>query len=245
MSLLKEYIIDLFCRAKDPEKGTMRGDQPSSVDPVNPCKGPAKIFEPGGETIDRRDRVQLLVLTVVGIQIVFWLYWLISAIRTRSTYKRKQSNRFLLPVLPFLVLIGIFLSEEVSSDLMQLRVIPDGIAPGLLGIVITVIGLGFAVWARIHLGKNWSSGPGIKVDHTLIRTGPYQFVRNPIYTGILFGYAGTAIVIGELWAFCMVLFILAVILMKIQAEEKFLLDEFGEAYIQYRKEVKALIPYLL
>jgi protein-S-isoprenylcysteine O-methyltransferase Ste14 len=189
--------------------------------------------------------VQLLVLTVAGIQIVFWLYWLISAIRNRSTYKRKQSSRSLLPVLPFLVLIGIFLSDQVSSGLMQLRVIPDGIAAGFLGIIITVIGLGFAVWARIHLGKNWSSRPGIKVDHTLIRTGPYQFVRNPIYTGILFGYAGTAIVIGELWAFCMVLFILAVILMKIQAEEKFLLDEFGEAYIQYRKEVKALIPYLL
>jgi protein-S-isoprenylcysteine O-methyltransferase Ste14 len=207
--------------------------------------GPAKIFEPGGGMIGRRDRVQLLVLIVAGIQIVFWLYWFISAIRTRSTYKRKQSNWFLLSFMLVLVLIWVFLSEEVSLDLMQWRVIPDGIAPGLLGIIITVIGLGFAVWARIHLGKNWSGRPGIKVDHALIRTGPYQFVRNPIYTGILFGYAGTATVIGELWAFFMILFILAVFLMKIRVEERFLLEEFGEAYIQYRKEVKALIPYLL
>jgi protein-S-isoprenylcysteine O-methyltransferase Ste14 len=189
--------------------------------------------------------VQPLVLTVAGIQIVFWLYWLISAIRTRSTYKRKQSNWFLLPFMLVLVLIWGFLSDQVSSSLMQLRVIPGGIATGFLGIIITVIGLGFAVWARIHLGKNWSSRPGIKVDHTLIRTGPYQFVRNPIYTGILFGYAGTAIVIGESWAFFMILFILAVFLGKIRVEERFLLNEFGEAYIQYRKEVKALIPYLL
>jgi protein-S-isoprenylcysteine O-methyltransferase Ste14 len=70
-------------------------------------------------------------------------------------------------------------------------------------------------------------------------------VRNPIYTGILSGYAGTAIVIGELWAFVLILFILAVFLMKIRVEEKYLLEEFGEAYILYRKEVKALIPYLL
>lgn len=189
--------------------------------------------------------MQLLVLTVAGIQIVFWLYWLISAIRNRSTYKRKQSSRSLLPFMLVLVLIWVFITGQVSSDLLQWRVIPDGIAPGLLGIIITVIGLGFAVWARIHLGKNWSSGPGIKVDHTLIRTGPYQFVRNPIYTGILFGYAGTAIVIGELWAFFMILFILAIFLMKIRVEEKFLLEEFGEGYVQYRKEVKALIPYLL
>ncbi|MGA2934308.1 MAG: isoprenylcysteine carboxylmethyltransferase family protein [Methanomicrobiales archaeon] len=187
----------------------------------------------------------ILVLTAAAIQISFWLFWLVSAIRFGSTYKRRQTNRFLLPVLPLLVLIGIFLSEEVSSDLLQWRVIPDGIASGLIGIFITILGLGFAVWARIHLGKNWSSRPGIKVDHTLIRTGPYQFVRNPIYTGILSGYAGTAIVIGELWAFVLILFILAVFLMKIRVEEKYLLEEFGEAYILYRKEVKALIPYLL
>lgn len=187
----------------------------------------------------------LLVLTVAGIQIVFWLFWLVSAIRFQSTYKRKQSNRSVLLFMLVLWLIWVFLSGQVSSSLLQQRVIPDGIASGLIGIMITIIGLGFAVWARIHLGRNWSSRPGIKVDHTLIRTGPYRFVRNPIYTGILFGYAGTALVIGELWAFLLILFVLAVFLMKILVEEKFLLEEFGEAYLQYRKEVKALIPYLL
>jgi protein-S-isoprenylcysteine O-methyltransferase Ste14 len=189
--------------------------------------------------------VIILVQAVAGIQVGFWLFWLILAIRFRSTYKRRESNRFLLPVLPFLVLIGIFLSEGLSPDLLKWRVVPDGIIPGLLGIVITVAGLGFAVWARMHLGRNWSSRPGIKVDHKLIQTGPYQFVRNPIYTGILFGYAGTAIVIGEFWAFLLILFVLAVLLGKIRAEEKFLLEEFGAAYVQYKKEVKGLIPYLL
>ena len=187
----------------------------------------------------------ILVLIVAAIQIGFWTYWLISAIRNRSTYKCKQSSRAMLPFLITLVLIWGLITSQVSPGLAQLRVIPDGIAPGLLGIIITILGLGFAVWARIHLGRNWGSRPGIKVDHKLIRTGPYRFVRNPIYTGILFGYAGTAIVIGELWAFVLILFVLVVFLGKIHAEEKFLLEEFGEDYLQYRKEVKALIPYLL
>lgn len=151
----------------------------------------------------------------------------------------------MLPVLLIFMLIWVFLSVQGQSGLMQQRIVPDDPAAGLVGIFITIIGLGFAVWARMHLGRNWSSRPGIKVDHTLIRTGPYRFVRNPIYTGILFGYAGTAIVIGELWAFFIILYLLAVFLMKIHGEEKFLLEEFGEAYIQYRKEVKGLIPYLL
>jgi protein-S-isoprenylcysteine O-methyltransferase Ste14 len=189
--------------------------------------------------------VLILVLTVAGIQVSFWLYWLISAIRFRSTYKRKQSSRTLLPFLLVLVLIWVFISVQVRSDLLLQRIVPDGIATGLLGILITVSGLGFAARARIHLGKNWSSRPGIKVDHKLIRTGPYRFVRNPIYTGILFGYAGTAIVIGELWAFILILCVMGGVLMKIRVEEKFLLEEFGEAYVQYRNEVKALIPYLL
>jgi len=189
--------------------------------------------------------VLLLVLIVAGIQIAFWTYWLITAIINRSTYKRKQSNRALLPYLLVLVLTWVLISDQVSPGLLQGRIIPDGIGPGLLGIIITISGLGFAVWARMHLGKNWSGRPGIKVDHKLIRTGPYRFVRNPIYTGILFGYAGTAIVIGEIWAFLLLLFVLAVFLMKIRVEESFLLEEFGETYVQYRKEVKALIPYLL
>jgi protein-S-isoprenylcysteine O-methyltransferase Ste14 len=144
-----------------------------------------------------------------------------------------------------LVLIWVFLSNQVSVGLLEWSVIPDEIATGLFGIIITVTGLGFAVWARTHLGKNWSGRPAIKVNHKLIRTGPYRFVRNPIYTGILFGYAGTAIVIGELWAFILIMCVMGGVLMKIRVEEKFLLEEFGEAYVQYRNEVKALIPYLL
>jgi protein-S-isoprenylcysteine O-methyltransferase Ste14 len=95
----------------------------------------------------------------------------------------------------------------------------------------------------MHLGKNWSGRPAIKVNHK--RTGPYQFVRNPIYTGILVGYVGTAIVIGKLWAFLPILIAMSGFLIKIRVEEKVLLEEFGEEYSQYRKEVRALIPYII
>ena len=187
----------------------------------------------------------ILVVTVGIIQIIFWTYWLVTAIRNRSAYKRRQSGRAMLPIILALVLIWGFIGTRLSPGLTLQRVVPDGVVPGLIGILITILGLGFAVWARVHLGRNWSSRPGIKVDHKLIRTGPYRFVRNPIYTGILIGYAGTAVVIGELWAFVLILFVLVAFLGKIYAEEKFLLEEFGDAYLQYRREVKALIPYLL
>jgi protein-S-isoprenylcysteine O-methyltransferase Ste14 len=56
---------------------------------------------------------------------------------------------------------------------------------------------------------------------------------------------GTIIVAGELWALAVSVILLLVFFMKIKMEEKFLLEEFGESFIQYKKEVKALIPFIL
>ena len=85
----------------------------------------------------------------------------------------------------------------------------------------------------------------IKTGHQLIRTGPYRFVRNPMYTGILIAFLGAVIAIGELLA----LFALAIgivsIWVKIKAEEELLLEKFGEEYVHYKQEVKAIIPFVL
>ena len=189
--------------------------------------------------------MEIFGLIITGIWIAFWAYWAISALRTRSTFKRRQRCGPMLLVLLAAVLAWAILASWLPASLLQQQGIPDGVGAGLAGISVTILGLGLAVWARVHLGKNWSARPAIQVDHKLIRTGPYRFVRNPIYTGLLVGYAGTAIVIGALWAFILILFVLVAFLGKIWAEEKFLLEEFGEAYKEYRRKVKALIPFLV
>jgi protein-S-isoprenylcysteine O-methyltransferase Ste14 len=79
----------------------------------------------------------------------------------------------------------------------------------------------------------------------LVRTGPYSIVRHPIYTGLLVAFAGTALVIGAFWALLALFILLIVLWMKIRLEEKVLAEEFGESYIQYKKEVKALVPFIL
>jgi protein-S-isoprenylcysteine O-methyltransferase Ste14 len=184
-----------------------------------------------------------LVLAVIWIG--FWVYWFVTAARTRAATKRRQSFPPLL-LITFLLIIGWALfAGAAPPGLLQERVIPAGDLTFAAGLAITILGLGLAVWARVHLGKNWSSRPTIRVGHTLVRTGPYRFVRNPIYTGLLVGFAGTAIVIGAFWAFALILFLLAAFLMRIREEEKILFGEFGEEYEKYRREVKALIPYLL
>ena len=181
-------------------------------------------------------------LVLSGVWITFWVYWFVTAFLMRSSYKRMQSSGSVLLLIILVVAIWSIVTELGPSPAMHL--IPENTGTELAGLSITILGLALAVWARVHLGRYWSARPGIKQDHQLIRTGPYRFVRNPIYTGLLVGYIGTAIVIGAFWAFVLIIFLLAAFLMRIREEEKLLLGGFGEEYEKYRREVKALIPYL-
>jgi protein-S-isoprenylcysteine O-methyltransferase Ste14 len=172
----------------------------------------------------------------------FWLFWLFLAIKTRSPVKIRRSVLF--PFLPFLVIAIWIVITSLFPGLIFVQVVPEDLFIGAAGIAITLAGLGFAIWARLHLGTNWSGAPVIRVHHTLIRTGPYRFVRHPIYTGILFAFVGTALVIGAFWAFLAIVILLIAFMGKILQEEKVLVEEFGESYIQYKKEVKSIIPFI-
>jgi protein-S-isoprenylcysteine O-methyltransferase Ste14 len=181
----------------------------------------------------------------IVIWIAFYAYWLFSALKTRSPVKRKQSQySFFLYGITWVVLC-IFFINWLSPDLMAERIVPDGIGFTLIGLLVTIAGLAFAIWARVHLGKNWSGMPTIRQDHTITRTGPYRFVRHPIYSGILLGLTGTAMGIGYLVIFFCVILVFGLFVIKFRMEEKFLLEEFGEEYARYKREVKALIPYVM
>jgi hypothetical protein len=70
---------------------------------------------------------------------------------------------------------------------------------------VTAAGLLFTVWARRHLGRNWSGTVTIKADHEMIDTGPYRGCRHPIYTRLLIAFAGNVLAVAEvrgLLAFC-------------------------------------------
>jgi len=188
--------------------------------------------------------VDIFLLTVAMAWAFFWVYWFISASMTHSPLKRRQSRRSLFLAMLVGGFLVLFLSAPTAGFLVR-RAIPYGVVTGMSGTIMTLLGLGFAVWARVHLGKNWSSMPAIRLNHTLIRTGPYSLVRHPIYTGLLFGVAGTVIIIGEPLGLIALTLMLGICVWKIRMEEKFLQEEFGEDYARYKKEVPALIPHLV
>ena len=123
--------------------------------------------------------------------------------------------------------------------------VPPTMAFHWLGLLITALGLAFAVWARVHLGRNWSGTVTVKENHELIRSGPYGLVRHPIYSGFLLAMLGTAIAFGEIRG--LIAFVLAFIAWRAKSliEERFMLDQFGDRYARYKRDVKALIPFVL
>jgi protein-S-isoprenylcysteine O-methyltransferase Ste14 len=107
------------------------------------------------------------------------------------------------------------------------------------------VGIAFAVWARIRLGADWSCTVATREGSRLVRSGLHALVRHPIYTGILLGFIGTALAIGELRGLLAVALVTTACFRRIRIEERWLLEEFGAECEQYRREVKGLIPSLV
>ena len=68
-----------------------------------------------------------------------------------------------------------------------------------LGLVLFAFGLGFAVWARRELGRNWGAPMSQKDEPELVTSGPYHLVRHPIYSDILVAGVGTAVALSWVW----------------------------------------------
>jgi protein-S-isoprenylcysteine O-methyltransferase Ste14 len=109
----------------------------------------------------------------------------------------------------------------------------------------TLAGVLFSWWARIHLGRLWSSVITRKEGHRVIDTGPYAYVRHPIYTGLIAAMLATALAVGTLSALLGAALIAFGLSLKARMEERFLVEELGaDAYGQYRRRVPMLIPFL-
>jgi protein-S-isoprenylcysteine O-methyltransferase Ste14 len=175
---------------------------------------------------------------------VLWLawgaYWLIVARRVKAT---KSAESFFDRVKHLAPLhIGFFLifwwPPLFTGRQLQHAVL------AWLGMALTIAGLAFAVWARLHLGGNWSGTITLKEGHELIRSGPYHFVRHPIYTGFLTALLGSALIAQSVEALIGFVIVVIALVLKLRREDKLLTQEFGDRYVAFMAEVAALVPFL-
>ncbi len=176
--------------------------------------------------------------------VLFLLYWQIKAANTKTTQRLEPAASRILRVFLFLVAIILLSTTRIPLPWLYLHLWPAGLLSFWLGAAITIAGLLFAVWAREHLGRNWSRSVTIKQDHELITTGPYSKVRHPIYTGILIGFLGTAIAISQVRGFLVLALIFLALWLKLRMEEQWMRAQFGQTYAAYAGKTAALVPYL-
>jgi protein-S-isoprenylcysteine O-methyltransferase Ste14 len=179
------------------------------------------------------------------VWLVFVLYWRIKAADTKATRRVEPASSSILRVFILLIAIVLLTVPRIPLPWLYAQVWPPGYWLFWLGAAVAVAGLLFAVWAREHLGRNWSSSVTIKEGHELITTGPYAVVRHPIYTGILGGFLGMAIAISQVRGFMALAFVFLAFWFKLRIEEKWMHSQFGETYATYARRTAALVPYLL
>jgi protein-S-isoprenylcysteine O-methyltransferase Ste14 len=180
-----------------------------------------------------------------GCWLVFVTIWVLAALSTKRTvYRESRAQRLrywvLLVIACFLQLYGRQLPYPLN-----MRVVPHVAPTAWAAAVLCVIGLVFAVWARVTLGRNWSGVVTLKEGHELMERGPYRIVRHPIYTGILTMFFATALAQGHFFGFVGALLMFVSFWIKLGDEEKLMLQQFPERYADYRRRTKRIIPFVV
>ena len=143
----------------------------------------------------------------------------------------------------FIITITVTLAISLS---IVLRLHHLGTLTGVfqwLGLLTMLAGATFRQWALIHLGRFFSRTVQIERGHQIIKTGPYQWIRHPAYTGMILTYLGISMALGT-WLGTLTTFVLvtAGLLYRIRIEENVLLQSLGEEYSQYRAQTWQLFP---
>ncbi|HEX5538619.1 MAG TPA: isoprenylcysteine carboxylmethyltransferase family protein [Methylophilaceae bacterium] len=179
--------------------------------------------------------------------LLLWLlwgvYWLLAARNTKRSVRRESPSATLGHLAPLaLAALILLLPGYPGISRMLIARTPASVD---IGLALTVSGLLLTLWARRQLGRNWSALVAIKHGHELVVSGPYRYVRHPIYSGLILAFAGSCIAQGELRSLIAFVIVLAVFSWKLRREERWLTQAFGRQYQAYRQQVKALVPYVV
>jgi protein-S-isoprenylcysteine O-methyltransferase Ste14 len=182
-------------------------------------------------------RMRAVELVIAVGWAAFWAYWLVAAFgmkRGHIPWSRELGIRAVIGVAAILLArFGAFKGGSLSSNPWRAG----------LGLSLFALGLGFAIWARVHIGRNWGTPMSQKDEPELVTSGPYRLVRHPIYAGILVAGVGTAVALSWLWMIAMVL-AGAYFAYSATVEEHYLTGQLPATYPAYKRSTKMLVPFI-
>jgi len=168
--------------------------------------------------------------------LAFWIYWLVSAANSKESVSGGWRTR-----LTGVSAIGVVV---IAVVLRGGSLAVHSLVLGAIGALLFACGIALAVWARVNIGRNWGMPTSQRADPELVTSGPYRFVRHPIYSGLLTAMLGTALV-DNLLGLIVVAALVAYFYYCGTVEERNLTTTFPDAYPEYRSRTKMLIPFIL
>lgn len=164
----------------------------------------------------------------------FWVFWLVAATGAKRGSRTTMARAPGLLILLTFLLLRIFKTDASAIHSVALQVI---------GVIVFAAGLGLAVWARLHLGRDWGMPMTRKDEPHLVTSGPYRFIRHPVYSGLLLAVLGMALAANLYWLIALAI-MGAYFVYSATVEERLMTEAFPVAYPGYRTHTKMLIPFL-
>ena len=185
------------------------------------------------------DRATAIVAWLWNVLLIVWLMMLFGRKSTKQSETAWERVQHVVPVLA-----AFWMLFESNWSVLNLRPFPEIPAVLWIGVLLTALGVGISVWARLSLGANWSGMVTLKKGHELVRKGLYRWIRHPIYTGILLGFVGTALIKGHVRGWVGLAILWTSFYFKARREERFLRQEFGEGFEEHARQTGMFLPRL-
>lgn len=185
-----------------------------------------------------------LVLVLKWTWVAFGVYWLIAARREKAARTTESPIYRIFRLLLLVITFTLLFAEWTAVGFLGRHFFPQTQLLAYIGFASALAGMAIAVWARISLGHYWSDKIVLKVDHQLVRSGPYARMRHPIYSGVLLGVAGSALVVDEWRGVLALLLLLANYTVKAKREDTILAEAFAQDFEVHKKSAGFLLPRL-
>jgi protein-S-isoprenylcysteine O-methyltransferase Ste14 len=185
-----------------------------------------------------------LIRILEWMWIAFGVYWLIAARRVKAARTTESPLYRVFRLLLLVITFTLLFAEWTAVGFLGRHFFSQTQLLAYIGFASALAGMAIAVWARMSLGHYWSDKIVLKVDHQLVRSGPYARMRHPIYSGVLLGVAGSALVVDEWRGVLAFLLLLTNYLIKAKREDKVLAEAFAEDFEEHKKCAGFLLPRL-
>jgi protein-S-isoprenylcysteine O-methyltransferase Ste14 len=196
----------------------------------------------------------IILISLIYVSFVLTLVDWLSALRKGQAVTllpEREGRQWSMWTQVAMVVLGLALMTVMIYYLwIPLVALPASIARLLdgVGLLLYLAGLAFTLWARRTLGKYWgiSTSRQVKLldDHQLIQSGPYAFVRHPMYFGWWLSMLGLTLIYPVWMVFLLFVFSVMAFLGRARREEAALAKRFGEEWKIYVARTRFLIPFL-